>query len=73
LKVRPLRGLILISNIKQQTKDLLAELNRVDWPAKAKVMSSTGAVIFVSAFVGVFLYLADLAISWGMKFILPHH
>jgi preprotein translocase subunit SecE len=63
----------LITTIKQQTKDLLAELNRVDWPGKEKVMSSTGAVIVVSTFVGLFLWLADLAISWGMKFILPHH
>jgi len=62
----------LITTIKQQTKDLLAELNRVDWPGKEKVMSSTGAVIVVSTFVGLFLWLADLAISWGMKFILPH-
>jgi len=63
----------LITTIKQQTKDLLAELDRVDWPGKEKVMSSTGAVIVVSTFVGLFLWLADLAISWGMKFILPHH
>lgn len=63
----------MITTIKQQTKDLLAELNRVDWPGKEKVMSSTGAVIVVSTFVGLFLWLADLAISWGMKFILPHH
>jgi len=63
----------LITTIKQQTKDLLAELNRVDWPAKEKVMSSTGAVVVVSLFVGVFLYSADRLISWGMSFILPHH
>lgn len=63
----------MITTIKQQTKDLLAELDRVDWPGKEKVMSSTGAVIVVSTFVGLFLWLADLAISWGMKFILPHH
>ena len=63
----------MITTIKQQTKDLLAELNRVDWPGKEKVMSSTGAVIVVSTFEGLFLWLADLAISWGMKFILPHH
>ncbi|MDP2874888.1 MAG: preprotein translocase subunit SecE [Holophaga sp.] len=63
----------MISAIKQQTKDLFAELNRVDWPGKEKVMSSTGAVIFVSVFVGLFLYVADLVITWGMKFILPHH
>lgn len=63
----------MITTIKQQTKDLLAELNRVDWPAKEKVMSSTGAVVVVSLFVGVFLYSADRLISWGMSFILPHH
>jgi preprotein translocase subunit SecE len=63
----------LITTIKQQTKDLLAELNRVDWPSKEKVMSSTGAVVVVSVFVGAFLYGADRLISWGMSFILPHH
>ncbi len=62
----------MITTIKQQTKDLLAELNRVDWPGKEKVMSSTGAVIVVSVFVGAFLYGADRLISWGMSFILPH-
>ncbi len=63
----------MITTIKQQTKDLLAELNRVDWPSKEKVMSSTGAVVVVSVFVGAFLYGADRLISWGMSFILPHH
>ena len=63
----------MITTIKQQTKDLLAELNRVDWPSKEKVMSSTGAVVVVSVFVGAFLYGADRLISWGMCFILPHH
>ncbi len=63
----------MISAIKQQTKDLFAELERVDWPTKEKVMSSTWAVILVSVFVGAFLYGADRLISWGMTFILPHH
>ncbi|MCE1227976.1 MAG: preprotein translocase subunit SecE [Firmicutes bacterium] len=63
----------MISNIKHQAQDLLAELKRVDWPSKSKVLSSTGAVVVVSAFVGLFLYLADLAITWGMSFVLPMH
>jgi preprotein translocase subunit SecE len=63
----------LITTIKQQTKELFAELNRVDWPGKEKVMSSTGAVIVVSVFVGAFLYGADRLISWGVSFILPTH
>lgn len=63
----------MISTIKQQAKDLFAELNRVDWPTKEKVLSSTWTVVAVSVFVGVFLWGADWLISWGMKFILPHH
>jgi len=63
----------LIATIKQQAKDLLTELNRVDWPTKEKVLSAAYAVAAVSVFVGVFLWSADWVISWGMKFILPHH
>lgn len=63
----------MITTIKQQTKDLLAELNRVDWPTKEKVMSSTGAVLVVSIFVGIFLYSADWIITRGMQFVLPKH
>ena len=63
----------MISIIKQQTKELLAELNRVDWPSKDKVLSASYSVVAVSVFVGLFLWGADWVISWGMKFILPHH
>jgi preprotein translocase SecE subunit len=62
----------LISTIKKQGQDLWAELDRVDWPSKQKVLSATYAVVAVSVFVGFFLWGADLLISWGMQFILPH-
>jgi len=45
----------------------------VDWPGKDKVLKATYAVAAVSVFVGLFLWGADWVISWGMKFILPHH
>jgi preprotein translocase subunit SecE len=63
----------LISTIKQQARDLLAELNRVDWPSKEKVLNASYAVVAVSVFVGLFLWGADWVITWGMKFILPYH
>jgi len=63
----------LISTIKLQAKELLAELNRVDWPGKDKVLTASYAVVAVSVFVGIFLWSADWVISWGMKFILPSH
>ena len=62
----------MISTIKKQSKELWAELDRVDWPGKQKVLSATYAVVAVSVFVGFFLWGADLLISWGMQFILPH-
>jgi preprotein translocase SecE subunit len=63
----------VIGVIKHQTKELLAELSRVDWPSKDKVMSSTWSIVIVSVFVGFFLWGADLAISYLMKFLLPGH
>ena len=63
----------MIGAIKHQTKELLAELSRVDWPSKDKVMSSTWSIVIVSVFVGFFLWGADWGISYLMKFLLPHH
>lgn len=64
----------MISTLKQQAKDLWVELHdRVEWPEKKKVISSTNAVVAVSFFMGAFLWASDLLISWVMKFILPQH
>ncbi|BDU75277.1 preprotein translocase subunit SecE [Mesoterricola sediminis] len=63
----------MISTIKHQAKELLSELKRVDWPGKQKVLSAATSVAIVSTFVGLFLWAADKAISWGMTFILPQH
>ncbi|MBI4913908.1 MAG: preprotein translocase subunit SecE [Acidobacteria bacterium] len=63
----------MIGTIKQQVKELLAELSRVDWPTKDKVWSSTISIVVVSAFVGFFLWGADWLISYTMKFLLPNH
>ena len=58
----------MIGAIKQQAKELAAELNRVDWPSKEKVMSSTWTVVFVSVFVGVYLWSVDWVLSKGFAF-----
>ena len=63
----------MIAIIKKQTRDLMTELNRVDWPAKDKVLSATYAVTAVSVFVGLFLWGSDWVLSWAMKFIMPQH
>lgn len=63
----------MIAPIKQQAKDLFAELQRVDWPNREKVISSTTTVIVISVFMGLFLWMADLGLTWAMQYILPHH
>ena len=64
----------MITTFKQQAKDLFEELHdRVDWPTKDKVLSSTWTVVFIALFVGLFLSGADWVITWVMKFIFPHH
>jgi preprotein translocase SecE subunit len=55
----------VIGAIKQQAKDLAAELNRVDWPTKEKVMTSAWTVVIVSVFVGVYLWSVDWVFSKG--------
>jgi len=63
----------LISIIKKQAKELFAELDRVSWSDKEKVLNATYSVVIISAIVGLFLWSMDWIISWGMKIILPHH
>lgn len=58
----------MIGAIKQQAKDLAAELNRVDWPSKEKVMTSAWTVVIISVFVGAYLWSADWVLSKGFAF-----
>jgi preprotein translocase SecE subunit len=53
----------VIGAIKQQARDLFAELDRVDWPSKEKVLSSAWTVVIVSVFVGVYLWSVDWVLS----------
>lgn len=58
----------MIGTIKQQVRDLSAELNRVDWPSKEKVLTSTWTVVLVSTFVGLYLWSVDWVLSKGFAF-----
>ena len=63
----------MIRTIKQQARDLKAELDRVDWPSREKVMSTTGIVIAISVFVGIFLWAADWVLAKGVGLLFPSH
>jgi preprotein translocase SecE subunit len=62
----------VIGAIKQQARDLRAELGRVDWPTKDKVLSATWTVVFVSVFVGAFLWTVDWLLAKGFALLIPH-
>ena len=61
----------MISAIRKRTKDLVDELNRVDWPDKQKVLSSTYAVVAVSLVVAAYLWGADILFNWLTSLLLP--
>jgi preprotein translocase SecE subunit len=64
----------LIAALKQQIKSLKLEVfDRVDWPKPDRVRSATYAVVFVSVFVGTYLYLSDRGISYLLAFVMPKH
>ncbi|WP_243324053.1 MULTISPECIES: preprotein translocase subunit SecE [Geothrix] len=58
----------MIGAIKQQARDLFAELDRVDWPSKEKVLTSTYTVVIISVFVGAYLWAADWVFSKGFAY-----
>ncbi len=58
----------MIGAIKQQARDLFAELDRVDWPSKEKVLSSTYTVVIISVFVGAYLWAMDWIFSKGFAY-----
>jgi preprotein translocase subunit SecE len=58
----------VIGAIKQQARDLFAELDRVDWPSKEKVLSSTWTVVIVSVFTGVYLWAVDWVFAKGFAY-----
>lgn len=61
----------MIGTIKRQAKDLMDELNRVDWPAKQAVFSSAWTTVFISLFLGFFLWACDWVLSKGIGAIIP--
>nr|WP_275976561.1 MULTISPECIES: preprotein translocase subunit SecE [Geothrix] len=47
---------------------MFAELDRVDWPSKEKVLTSTYTVVIISVFVGAYLWAADWVFSKGFAY-----
>ena len=46
------------------------ELKRVTWPSQKEVYATTIMVILTSAFFGIFLWVVDLGLTEGVKWII---
>lgn len=63
----------MLTAFKHQTKEFWTEITeRVDWPSKDKVWSSTWTVVATAAAAGFFLWAADYVLGKGFGFIFPH-
>ena len=54
----------------QFLREVQAEMSKVSWPTRDELTASTGIVLAVSFALAVFIYIADLILSFLMNQIL---
>lgn len=59
----------MIGKIKQFLQDVEKEMKKVNWPEYDKLVNSTFVVVIISALFTVFIYLADVTISFLINFL----
>jgi len=50
--------------------DTKSELKKVSWPGRQEVFTTTMVVIAVSFFFGFYLFLVDLALKYGIRYLM---
>lgn len=54
---------------KEFLGDVQKEMKKVNWPERENLMNSTFVVIVISAVFTVFIYLADMVISYALNLL----
>ena len=63
----------MLSAFKHQANEFWTEITeRVDWPSKDKVWSSTWTVVATATAAGFFLWAVDFVLGKGFSLIFPH-
>jgi preprotein translocase subunit SecE len=57
------------SNARTFLTEVRNEMRRVTWPSRREVYATTMVVIITSAFFGLYLWVFDLAINWGVNWV----
>ena len=56
-------------NARNFLTEVRNEMRRVTWPSRKEVYATTMVVIVTSAFFGIYLWVFDLGINWGVDWI----
>ena len=57
------------SNSRTFLTEVRNEMRRVTWPSRREVYATTMVVIVTSAFFGLYLWVFDVAINWGVDWV----
>ena len=59
-----------MANPVQFIQQVRAEVSKVVWPTRREVTTTTIMVFIMAAIMAVFFFLVDLAIRYGLQFVL---
>ena len=58
-----------VTGTREFLHDVRVEMKQVTWPSREDVVSTTWVVVATVAFFGVFLWLVDMGVQWGVQYI----
>jgi preprotein translocase subunit SecE len=57
-------------NPAQYVREVIGEVKKVTWPTRKETTVTTIMVFIMVALAAIFFFLVDMALSWGVKYIL---
>lgn len=60
----------MFEKIEQFLKEVQSEMNKVAWPTREELISSTGIVLAISFTLSIFVFVFDFILSKGMTVFL---
>jgi preprotein translocase subunit SecE len=58
-----------VADTREFLHDVRVEMKQVTWPTREDVVSTTWVVLATVAFFGVFLWVVDMGVQWGVQYI----
>jgi len=58
-----------VAGTREFLHDVRVEMKQVTWPSREDVVATTWVVVATVAFFGVFLWIVDMGVQWGVQYI----